>query len=90
MNITAWDFEHLFDVSMEWNKADWAIHSNRWDFNEAPKDGFIYWCEDYASLVLCREFLASGNYTYLQSFDEGTEQWAFISDYDFHSARVSA
>jgi len=89
-NITAQDFEHLFDAAMEWDAATWADQINRFDFDNMPTTGHIYWVEEYYQLILCREFLAKRGFTYTQSFDEATENWAFISNYDFHSARVSA
>ena len=90
MRITPQDFEHLFDAAMEWDVATWTDQESRFDFENQPDTGFIYWVEEYPNLILCREFLAERGFTYTASFDEATEQWAFISDYDFHAARVSA
>jgi len=90
MKITAQDFEHLFDAAMEWDAATWADQINRFEVQDMPQTGHIYWVEEYPNLILCREFLAERGFTYTASFDEATEQWAFISDYDFHAARVSA
>ena len=90
MNITAQDFEYLFDVSMSWTASNWSGQAYRFDFENQPETGFIYWVEDYSNLILCRQFLNERGFTFTKSFDEATEQWAFISDYDFHAARVSA
>jgi len=90
MEITAQDFEHLFDAAMEWHLNTWSEQTNRFDFDDMPQTGFIYWVEEYPNLILCREFLAKRGYTYTASFDEATDQWAFISNYNFDSARVSA
>jgi hypothetical protein len=90
MEITAQDFEHLFDSAMEWHLNSWSEQTNRFDFDDMPKFGHIYWVEEYPNLILCREFLAKRGFTYTQSFDEATDQWAFITNYDFHAARVSA
>ena len=90
MKISAKDFEHLFDAAMEWDSATWEDQMNRFDFIEIPAKGYIYWVEEYYNLILCREFLAQAGFTFIYSFDEATEQWAFISNYNFDSARVSA
>ena len=90
MNITPNDFEHLFDAAMEWDLETWKDQEARFDFSIEVRFGFIYWVENYSSLILCREFLNERGNTFIDSFDEATQQWAFISDYDFHSARVSA
>lgn len=90
MNITPNDFEHLFDAAMEWDLETWKDQEARFDFSVEVQFGYIYWVETYAALILCREFLNERGYTFVESFDEATEQWAFISNYDFHSSRVSA
>lgn len=90
MTITPEDFEYLFDAAMEWDIETWRDQELRFDFKIEVKAGFIYWVEDRANLILCRQFLNERGFTFIDSWDEATEQWVFISDYDFHSARVSA
>jgi hypothetical protein len=90
MNITAQDFEYLFETAMEWDAATWKDQEARFDFETEVNQGHIYWVENYASLVLCRDFLNTHGYTFVPSVDEAMQQWCFISDYDFHAARVSA
>jgi hypothetical protein len=90
MKLTSQDFEHLFDAAMEWDVETWADQMNRFDFKNEVQHGFIYWVEEYPNLILCRQFLAENDYTYEPSFDEATEQWVFITNYDFNSARVGA
>jgi hypothetical protein len=90
MNITPQDFEYLFETAMEWDLAGWEGQEARFDFQTEVKQGHIYWVENYASMILCREFLNTRGFFCVESFDEALEQWAFISDYDFHAARVGA
>jgi hypothetical protein len=90
MNITPQDFEHLFEAAMEWDIETWRDQEARFDFNIEVKKGHIYWVENYPSLIMCRHFLNERGHSMVESFDEATQQWAFISSYDFHAARVSA
>jgi hypothetical protein len=90
MEITAQDFEHLFETAMEWNATTWQDQILRFDFKVDVPKGHIYWVENYSDMMLCRQFLNDRNFFCVESFDEAMEQWCFISDYDFHSARVSA
>ena len=64
MKITAQDFEHLFDAAMEWDVATWEGQEFRFDFHCQPETGFIYWVEEYVSLILCREFLNERGFTF--------------------------
>jgi len=90
MNITPQDFEHLFETAMEWDIRTWKDQEARFDFSVEIPLGHIYWVENYSDFMLCREFLNNRGHFCVESFDEAMEQWAFISDYDFHAARVSA
>ena len=90
MEITAQDFEYLFETAMEWDATAWKDQELRFDFNVEVAKGHIYWVENYASMLLCRDFLNTRGFFCVESFDEALEQWVFISDYDFHAARVSA
>jgi len=90
MDITPQDFEHLFEVAMDWDAEAWRDQEARFDFPIEVKNGFIYWVENYASLMLCRHFLNQQGHFAVTSFDEASEQWCFITGYDFHSARVGA
>lgn len=90
MNITPNDFEHLFEAAMEWDLETWKDQEFRFNFQIEVKTGYIYWTDSYAALILCREFLNERGYSFIDSWDEASEQWAFISNYDFHAARVGA
>jgi hypothetical protein len=90
MQIDAQDFEYLFETAMEWDLATWKDQESRFDFIKQVDKGHIYWVENYASFILCREFLITHGHLFNPSFDEALDQWCFISDYDFHAARVSA
>jgi hypothetical protein len=90
MKITAQDFEHLVEQAMSWDLNQWAEQLNRFSFDKFPDDGVIYWVENYSSFMLCRQFLAENGYTFIQSFDEGAEQWCFITNYDFCSVKADA
>ena len=90
MNVTPEDFEHLFDAAMEWDIETWRDQEMRFDFAIEVKYGYVYWVECRAALILCREFLHERGFSFVDSWDEGTDQWAFISNYDFHASRVGA
>jgi hypothetical protein len=90
MEITTEDFEYLFETAMEWDIETWKDQEARFDFKIEVQKGFIYWVENYPSLIMCRQFLNERGHFCVDSFDEGIQQWVFISDYDFHAARVSA
>ena len=81
MKITEKDFEALTNTSMEWTKEDWSEQEFRFDFEASPESGFIFWVDDYASLMFCRQFCEERGFTFTSSFDEATEDWCFISNY---------
>jgi hypothetical protein len=81
MRITEKDFEALTNTSMEWSKTDWSEMAWRFEFDAVPDQGFIFWVDNYASLLFCRQFCEERGHTFTASFDEGGEDWCFITDY---------
>ena len=41
MDITAQDFEYLFETAMEWDSAAWKDQEHRFDFNVEVAKGHI-------------------------------------------------
>jgi hypothetical protein len=82
LQLTAEDFQNLVETAMEWDKKEWEPQELRFDFEGHPDLGFIYWVESYTALVICKHFLKLNNQTFFMSWDEATEQWCFITDYD--------
>lgn len=90
MEITLEDFENLFEVAMEWELETWEGQEYRFNFPIEIQSGYIYWVENRASMIMCRQFLNERGFTCIDSWDEATQQWAFISDYNWETSRVGA
>ena len=82
LQLTAEDFQNLIETAMEWDKKEWEPQELRFDFKDHPDLGFIYWVDSYTTLVICQHFLNLNKRTFFKSWDEATEQWCFITDYD--------
>ena len=82
----AQDFERLYETSMRWTQEIWGeqIQDGRFvsdigtlDFNHS----FIYWFDNYASLIAARSILYIMNEKYAVISDEATGQWCMTSTY---------
>jgi len=82
LKLTAEDFQNLVDTAMEWDVKEWEGQELRFDFKGEPDLGFIYWVESYTTLVLCEHYLTVNEFSFFKSWDEATEQWCFITNYD--------
>lgn len=80
MNITEQDFERLTQDSMIWSNEEWATKLDRFD-DELPDSGYIYWVDNYASIVLCRQYIEERGCNLTATFDGGMLQWCFVTDY---------
>jgi hypothetical protein len=86
ITMSAQDFEALHETSMEWTQEIWGeqIHDGRfhsststWDFNHK----YIYWYENYVSLMAARNILKKLDEQYAVLRDEATGQWCLTSTY---------
>ena len=80
------DFERLNETSMEWTLEIWGeqIKQGRFissvstfDFNHR----YIYWFDNYASLMAARNILEMFGESYAEIFDENLGQWCMTSTY---------
>jgi hypothetical protein len=80
------DFERLHETSMEWTQEIWGeqIHDGRfispvstWDFNHK----YIYWYENYVSLMAARNILNKLDEDFAILQDEATGQWCITTTY---------
>lgn len=80
------DFDRLNQTSMQWTQEIWGdqIHEGRftspistWDFNHK----YIYWFENYVSLMAARNILKQLDADYAILSDEATGQWCITSTY---------
>ena len=91
MIITAKDFEHLTTNQMEWNNVDWEKQLQRFiDLDSKPAFEYIFWVDSAASLIMARHFLIENGHPFKQSYDEGADQYALITDYVGSWERVDA
>lgn len=78
------DFERLNETSMEWNKETWFEQANLDRFIDGRIDfshRYIYWFENYTSLMAARDILALLGESYSEIFDTVSEQWCMTSTY---------
>ncbi len=86
MTISAQDFEALYETSMEWTQEIWGEQvkeerfkssTGTFDFNHK----YIYWYENYVSLMAARNILKKLDEQYAILNDEATGQWCITSTY---------
>jgi hypothetical protein len=82
----AQDFERLHETSMEFTQEIWGLQiedgrfnspTSMWDFNHK----YIYWYENYVSLMAARNILKKLDEPYKILSDEATGQWCLTSTY---------
>lgn len=77
------DFERLTEISMEWNEKTWfeQAKEGRFEGRITFHHRYIYWFENYASLILARDILIDFKEDYCEMFDTATEEWVMTSSY---------
>jgi hypothetical protein len=80
------DFERLHETSMQWTEEIWGeqVNDRRFIAYDSPIDfshSYIYWYENYASLISARSILYIMNEKYAVLSDEATGQWCMTSTY---------
>lgn len=82
MKITKNQFEGLTQCQMEWaTESDWLKQKDRFEDTICWSHLFIYWVENYASVILATEFLKQNKYDFSISFDNAVGQYCFTTDY---------
>lgn len=82
MKITKNQFEGLTEVQMEWaGNADWLQQKDRFEDSICWSHQFIYWVENYASVVLATEYLRQNRWDYSISYDNAMAQYCFTTNY---------
>jgi hypothetical protein len=82
MKITENDFDCLTQESMIWDKEVWATKLDR--FEDAilmPDNGLIFWVDNYASIMFCRQFCEERGFEFYATFDGGMLQWCFVTNF---------
>lgn len=74
------DFERLHETSMKWNADTWAdqVEEGRFKGRIDFSHGYIYWYENYVSLMAARNIL-----------DQFGEQYEILEDADGHFCMTS-
>jgi hypothetical protein len=82
MKISKNQFEGLTSAQMQWaDEADWLSQADRFEDTICWSHKFIYWVENYASIVLATEFLKQNRYNFSVSYDNALAQYCFTTDY---------
>ena len=82
MKISKNQFEGLTTAQMQWaDEPDWIKQANRFEDTICWSHKFIYWVENYASIVLVTEFLKQNRFNYSVSYDNALDQYCFTTDY---------
>jgi len=89
MKITKNQFEALTDAQMEWaGESDWSKQLDRFEDTICWSHKFIYWVENYASIILATEFLKQNRFDFSISYDNAIGQYCFTTDYAGSWVRV--
>jgi hypothetical protein len=78
------DFERLHETSMEWTQETWLDQTNEQRFTDGKIDfdhRYIYWFENYASLIAARNILDTLGEDYSEIYDTSLDQWCLTSTY---------
>jgi hypothetical protein len=82
MKLTKNQFEGLTEAQMEWGtNTEWLQQKGRFEDTICWSHQFIYWVENYASVILATEFLKQNRYDYSISYDNAMGQYCFTSNY---------
>jgi hypothetical protein len=81
VKLNALDFERLTESQMEFKGNDWEVQEYRFDQPMNYKHDFIYWVENYASMVLATHYLDSIGHGYAICYDSAVEMYCFTTDY---------
>ena len=77
------DFERLHETSMEWTEETWGdqVKQGRFTGKIDFSHRYIYWFENYVSMMAARNVLEIMGETYSELYDTATEQWCMTSGY---------
>jgi hypothetical protein len=75
------DFERLTESQMQFKGHNWEIQDHRFDQEMNYNHEYIFWVENYASLILATHFLDQVKYSYSIAYDEAVEMYCFTTDY---------
>ena len=82
MKITKDQFEALTEAQMKWSgETDWLSQKDRFEDTICWSHKFIYWAENYASVLLATEYLRQNRWDYSISFDNAISQYCFTTNY---------
>lgn len=82
LKLNALDFERLTESQMEFKGANWEIQEYRFDQPMNFNHKYIYWVENYASLVLATHFVVyEAKCDFSMAYDEAVEMYCFTTDY---------
>jgi len=86
MKLTPNQFEGLTQCQMEWaTESDWLKQKDRFEDTICWSHLFIYWVDNYASVILATEFLKQNKWDYSISFDisfdNAVGQYCFTTNY---------
>ena len=81
MKLTKNQFEGLTEAQMEWGtNTEWLQQKDRFEDTICWSHQFIYWVENYASVVLATEFLKQNRFDYSISYDNAMGQYCFTTN----------
>ena len=81
VKINPLDFERLTESQMQFKGQNWEIQQHRFDQEMNFNHEYIFWVENYASLVLATHFLDQVGHSYSIAYDDAVELYCFTTDY---------
>lgn len=77
----AQDFENLNETSMQFKGNNWEAQDGRFEGPVNYDLDYIYWFDNYATLMAARTILQDFGNSYEVIFDDALGQWCLITDY---------
>lgn len=90
MKITAKDFDALTDTVMGWKGNGWEVQSDRFLDKVSFDWAVCYWVDSAASLILARTFLEDNDHAFEESYDQATESYILLTNFDMYEMAVLA
>ena len=89
MKLTNEDFNRLWDNSMTWGK-EWQVKGERFEPVVSYEWARAFWFYSYSSLLMARSYLNDSSYETQTTYDEGTDSWLLLTNYNFEEESANA
>jgi hypothetical protein len=81
MTITEKDFENLTSTSMRWARENWELQEDRFPGNIRYDWEMAYWFDDFASIILAKNYLEREGIPFQETYDEAIPSPLLLTHY---------